>query len=183
MFERFSRHARLAVVTAQEVARELGDGEIGTEHVLLGLLEADGSAAATLRAHGLDPGGLRARLDHARRPEGPLDAEALRLIGIDLEAVRAAAEWSFGEGALDAPAGRFRKSRKGHIPFTKQAKKSLELALRHAIRLKQNHISSGHVLLGVLHDPEFTSVRVLRAAGADVDALRADVTRRIAEAA
>jgi len=51
MFERFTDQARRVVVLAQEEARMLGHGYIGTEHILLGLLsEGEGLAAQALRA-------------------------------------------------------------------------------------------------------------------------------------
>lgn len=53
MFERFTESARQVVVLAQEEARGLRHGYIGTEHLLLGLLREDGRAATTLRAHGV----------------------------------------------------------------------------------------------------------------------------------
>ena len=46
MFERFTDQARRAVVLAQEEARMLGHGYIGTEHILLGLLSEGESIAA-----------------------------------------------------------------------------------------------------------------------------------------
>jgi ATP-dependent Clp protease ATP-binding subunit ClpC len=49
MFERFTDQARRVVVLAQEEARLLGHGYIGTEHILLGLLaEGEGPAAQAL---------------------------------------------------------------------------------------------------------------------------------------
>ncbi len=60
MFERFTDRARRVVVLAQEEARRLGHGHIGTEHILLGLiLEEDGVAGRALRA--FDIGGERVR--------------------------------------------------------------------------------------------------------------------------
>jgi len=51
MFERFTDQARRVVVLAQEEARLLGHGYIGTEHILLGLLaEGEGAAARALAA-------------------------------------------------------------------------------------------------------------------------------------
>jgi ATP-dependent Clp protease ATP-binding subunit ClpA len=51
MFERFTDQARQVVVLAQEEARALGHGYIGTEHILLGLLsEGEGIAAQALAA-------------------------------------------------------------------------------------------------------------------------------------
>ncbi|MES9542426.1 Clp protease N-terminal domain-containing protein [Actinomadura sp. NPDC000600] len=106
-----------------------------------------------------------------------LDSDALRSIGIDLDAVREATEQSFGEGALDVPAGKIDRYRRGHIPFTPKAKKALELSLRHAIRLRQKEIRSGHLLLGLLHDEDFLSARLAAEAGVDLEALRAEVRR------
>jgi ATP-dependent Clp protease ATP-binding subunit ClpA len=60
MFERFTDQARRVVVLAQEEARNLGHGYIGTEHILLGLLsEGEGLAAQAL-------GALEITLDAAR---------------------------------------------------------------------------------------------------------------------
>ncbi|WP_443603993.1 Clp protease N-terminal domain-containing protein [Actinomadura nitritigenes] len=56
--------------------------------------------------------------------------------------------------------------------------------MRHAVRLKQKQIRSGHILLGVLHDEDFLAVRLATEAGVDVPGLRADITRLLtAEAA
>ncbi|MFC5746139.1 Clp protease N-terminal domain-containing protein [Actinomadura rugatobispora] len=175
MFERFTKEARAAVTGAQQECRATSGRRIGTEHLLLALLQGDGPAARALRDHGQEPGALRAAVVR-RAGAGDIDAEALRTLGIDLDAVRQAAESNFGEGALDAPAGRFRK---GHIPFAPETKKALELALRHAIRLKHGHIGGGHLLLGLLHDNETEAVRLLAAQDVHVAALRADVTRLI----
>ncbi|MFC9974175.1 Clp protease N-terminal domain-containing protein [Spirillospora sp. NPDC127200] len=184
MFERFTKQARAVVVGSQQEARDLGHRRIGTEHLLLALAGSDGPGGRALRAQGLEPGELREQVARLAETGGdPLDAEALRTLGIDLEAVRQATESAFGEGALDATPGRFRRGG-GHIPFTAPAKKALELSLRHALRLKSGEIGDGHLLLALLHDREFLSVRLLYAMGADVDALRGDITRRItAEAA
>jgi ATP-dependent Clp protease ATP-binding subunit ClpA len=46
MFERFTDRARQVVVVAQEEARDLNHGYIGTEHLLLGLTRDAGSIAA-----------------------------------------------------------------------------------------------------------------------------------------
>ncbi|TDD70134.1 hypothetical protein E1293_35095 [Actinomadura darangshiensis] len=182
MFERFTEGARRVVTGAQEQARALGTPFIGTEHLLLSLLDGDDATAQALAGHGVEAAGIRERI--TRKGEESLDPEALRTLGIDLDAVREATEEVFGEGALDVPAGRRHRASKGHIPFTPRAKKSLELSLRHAIRLKSKEIRSGHLLLGLLHDEEFMSVRLLTEAGVDVTALRADIDRLLtAEAA
>ncbi len=61
MFERFTDRARRVLVVAQEEARRLGHNYIGTEHILLGLLEDDESVAAkALRALDISLDGARA---------------------------------------------------------------------------------------------------------------------------
>ncbi len=48
MFQRFTDEAREAVVLAQDEARRLGHGWIGTEHLLLGLVRGHGRAGVVL---------------------------------------------------------------------------------------------------------------------------------------
>lgn len=63
MFERFSPPARQVLVVAQEEARLLGHKSVGTEHVLLGLMRADGSTAAqALTSIGLVTDRVRERI-------------------------------------------------------------------------------------------------------------------------
>jgi ATP-dependent Clp protease ATP-binding subunit ClpA len=175
MFERFSKEARAAVVGAQLVARRAGSRSIDTRHVLVALAEADGPAAHALRTVGVDPAGLATRLhDDLRR--GGLDPEALATLGVDLDAVRARADVVFGRGALERGTGRVPR---GHIPFTPDAKKALELALREVVRLGASTIDGGHLLLGILRatgsPAEVVLRRTLAAAGSDPAALRAAV--------
>ena len=60
MFERFTDRSRHAVVIAQDEARRLGHGSIGTEHVLLGLIgEPEGLAARALQQMGVSLTALR----------------------------------------------------------------------------------------------------------------------------
>ena len=110
VFERFTAGARLAVTDAQGEARRLGHRYIGTEHLLLGLLAGgDGIAAVVLRDAGVDASTVEGDVVRiVGRGTGPgsgpgtaADADALRILGIDLEAVREAAEAAFGPGALD----------------------------------------------------------------------------------
>ncbi len=60
MFERFTDRARRVVVLAQEEARLLNHNYIGTEHILLGLLnEGEGIAAKALESLGINLSGVR----------------------------------------------------------------------------------------------------------------------------
>jgi len=140
MFERFTDRARRVVVLAQEEARMLKHNYIGTEHILLGLIhEGDGVAA-----------------------------EALRALGIRLEAVRERVRDVVGEGSSAAT---------GHIPFTPRAKKVLELSLREALQLGHNYIGTEHILLGLIREGDGVAAQVLVALGADLNRVRQQVIR------
>jgi hypothetical protein len=86
VFDRYSHQARTVVERAEAEARQLGHPHIGTEHLLLGLLGVDGSAAGALRGAG-------ARLDAAR-------SKVAEAVG-----VRAASPFR-GDLAFSARAGR-----------------------------------------------------------------------------
>ncbi len=182
MFERFTSDARSAVVDAQLVARQARSRSIDSRHVLVGLADADGRAGAALDAVGVDRDAMAARL-RAQLSEAGLDAAALASLGIDLDAVRRRADQVFGVGSLDRATAR---GRRGHIPFTSDAKKSLELALREAVRAGASSIHDGHLLLGILRNAgtaaELELSRSLAAAGTDAEALRAAVDHPRAEA-
>jgi ATP-dependent Clp protease ATP-binding subunit ClpC len=63
MFERFTSNAKHAIIDAQEEARTLGHGYIGTEHLLLALLPARPCAAVNvLKALEIPSETLRERL-------------------------------------------------------------------------------------------------------------------------
>ena len=64
MFERFTDRTRRVVVLAQEEARMLNHGYIGTEHILLGLIrEGDGYAARTLESLGISLDAVRQQVE------------------------------------------------------------------------------------------------------------------------
>jgi ATP-dependent Clp protease ATP-binding subunit ClpC len=76
MFERFDQRARRVVVRAKEEARMLNHDDIGTEHILLGLIDVGEGIAA----------------------------KALESLGISLDAVRQEVEGIIGRGK-QAPSG------------------------------------------------------------------------------
>ena len=175
MFERFTDPARRVVVLAQEEARERADGRIGSEHLLLGLCRAgDTRGAGLLAARGITLATVQQDLRGAAPPDLP-DREALASVGIDLDEVRDRVEEAFGPGALEntRAAGRRRERRWGHIPFDREAKKVLELALREAIRRGDRSLGTEHVLLGMLHRETGRAAGVLHARGVTLDDVRA----------
>ncbi|MGF0244464.1 Clp protease N-terminal domain-containing protein [Rhodococcus erythropolis] len=166
MFERFSAQARGVVVDA--VA---GSGPVTPMELLTALLTADrGIATEVLTESGVSldairragagkKGGDSKGADSKGAGSNNLDddAEILKSIGIDLDAVRESLEQSFGEGVLDetsVPDG-VDTSRKGRFGFPrsrfeKDSKKVLELSLREALAHKDNRIGAEHILLGIL---------------------------------
>jgi ATP-dependent Clp protease ATP-binding subunit ClpC len=92
MFERFTDQARRVVVLAQEEARDLGHGYIGTEHILLGLLaERDGVAAQALTALGIGLDAARQQVQEiigegAPQPSGhiPFTPRAKKVLELSL---------------------------------------------------------------------------------------------------
>jgi len=181
VFERFHQDARRVVERARHEAALAGQGQIGCEHLLLGLLAEPGLAAAALTATGLDLRALRERLPQASQQQpNPLDAEALASVGIDLDQVRRAADARFGPGAL----GRAAQARRpGRMRFTTDAKKALELAVRTAVGRRHREITGGHLLIGIIDQGHNGALDLLAAAGADAATLRADVLRRLSAAA
>ncbi|MDR3036662.1 MAG: peptidase [Kitasatospora sp.] len=169
MFERFAEEARRAVALAGTEARRMRHDHLGTEHLLLGLLaQPQDPAARVLGGFGLDlAGGRRAVLRALGGPEPERDAAALAAIGIDLDAVRAAVEHTFGAGALDAPPPA-RRPRWGGPRFTDRGRRAMALTLRAATGQWARRIETGHLLLGLLREGGGVAVRVLRDQGVDL---------------
>ena len=181
MFERFAHQARQAVAAAMTEARDAGTSRIGCDHLLIGLAEArSGPAADALAAAGLDPGRLR-ELATGRPDSDQLDAESLATIGIDLDAVRQAAESAFGPGALDRnDLGRPRRS--GRTGLTHDVKKAVELALRATRGGHNRSISAGHLLIGIIDQGDNAAITMLANAQVRPADLRADLVRRMTAA-
>jgi ATP-dependent Clp protease ATP-binding subunit ClpA len=182
MFERFTDRARQVAVGAQASARRLGHGCVGTEHILLGLLEGDDIAAQVLRGLGVARDAVEREIlvEVGRGPLGTADAEALGAIGIDLDEVRRRVEASFGPGALHWRPGFGHRRRRppmlaGHIPFSPRAKKVLELSLREALALKHRHIGTEHILLGLVREGEGLGMLILIRLGAGPQSIRTRV--------
>jgi ATP-dependent Clp protease ATP-binding subunit ClpA len=158
VFERFTAQARASVVAAAEAARDTGSALVGREHLLIGVAAA---GEPTLADAGIAADELRTALIRTLAAgEADGDAEALRAIGVDVAQVRAEVERNFGPFAWSAAAPGRRRPRGlagrligEHRPFTPEAKKTLELALREAVAQKAGEITSTHCLLGLLRDP------------------------------
>jgi ATP-dependent Clp protease ATP-binding subunit ClpA len=197
MFERFTAAARSVVVMAREEAQRLNHACVGTEHLLLAMLDdSSGGTAVLLRDAGVTRERVLADIDRLVRPASPAlddgDAEALQAIGIDLDAVRAKVEELFGPGALRPPGAARPAPRRGFLrrkdvsrggPFAARTKKVLELSLREAIALHHNFIGTEHILLGLLREGEGLAAKILADAGVDFALLRAQTVAALRRAA
>jgi ATP-dependent Clp protease ATP-binding subunit ClpA len=92
-----------------------------------------------------------------------LAAKTLESLGISAETVR--------EGVV-AAVGTGDRTISGHIPFTPQAKRVLELALREALQIDCDYIGTEHILLGLLREGDGVAAQVLTGLGADLAGTR-----------
>jgi ATP-dependent Clp protease ATP-binding subunit ClpC len=75
----------------------------------------------------------------------------------------------------------------GHIPFTPRAKKVLELSLREALQIDDNHIGTEHILLGLLREGDGVAAQAFAVIGVTLAQVRQQVLvlqqRKVAGAA
>lgn len=69
----------------------------------------------------------------------------------------------------------------GHIPFTPEAKRVLELSVEEARHLDHNYIGTEHLLLGLLHERDDVAADVLVGLRVEGDEVRQQVLRILAD--
>ena len=102
------------------------------------------------------------------RDEDSVAARALTSLGASLDELRATTDAIIGHATRDVS---------GHIPFTPQAKLVLEMSLREALQLGNNHIGTEHILLGLVREGDGVAAKVLTQHGLTSPRIRASVTR------
>ena len=100
-------------------------------------------------------------------------AKALRNLGVTAATVRGGIEEAVGKGQKESPPG--------HIPFSKRAKKVLELSLREALQLKHNYIGTEHILLALEREGNGLAARILSGQVRGMGAIRATVGELLRE--
>ncbi|MCK8677389.1 Clp protease N-terminal domain-containing protein [Streptomyces lichenis] len=157
MFERFTEAARTVVKAAVERAERAGAGSVTEEHLLLALLDLEGTPSAAA----LDRLGVAARRDQvvaalaeAARRAGltRADAEALAGLGIDVAEIVSRVEAVHGTGALRGDR-RVRRRLGGGGRLTTEAKGVLERSLRVALGRGDRYIGDEHLLLALAARP------------------------------
>jgi ATP-dependent Clp protease ATP-binding subunit ClpC len=154
MYERFSDAAREAMRLAVAGAQRFGHEYVGTEHILLGLVQANGRAVA-----------LVLECANVRRE---------RLLQ-EMEGLLAPAS---------EPVPRKRKRRffglwmaSERPRFTLVAKRAIEHAIAEARDLRSRYIGADHVLLGLLREREGLASALLENLGMNLDDARNVVLR------
>ncbi|MFF5481674.1 Clp protease N-terminal domain-containing protein [Streptomyces sp. NPDC012935] len=157
MFERFTKDARAVVTGAVEHAERGGAQTVDAEHMLLALLDREGSRASFALA--VLGGGewlesVRQALAEARRRGGlsQAEADALAGLGIDVGEIVARVEEVHGVGAMAGD----RKDKgwwSGRRSFSREAKDVLERSLRIAVARRDRHIGDEHILLALTGRP------------------------------
>lgn len=78
MNDKFTEHAKVAINYSQEIAYKLTHNYVGTEHLLIGLLEADGVAKAVLTKNGVDKSKVVDLVNQLISPNSTIEA-----VGVD----------------------------------------------------------------------------------------------------
>ncbi|MFD9001191.1 Clp protease N-terminal domain-containing protein [Streptomyces sp. NPDC059582] len=160
MFERFTKDARAVVVEAVAHAERAGAERVEETHVLLALLDREGSRGSfALAALGLPPGQREEvvrDLGEARRRGGlsRADADALSGLGIDLTEIVSRIEEAHGEGVLaeGGPAGSLARL-SGRRLFDRGARELLTESLRVTLGRRDRRIGDEHLLLALTARP------------------------------
>jgi Clp amino terminal domain, pathogenicity island component len=190
-----TRDAFAISIRAFAHANRLGHPYLGGEHYLLALAAADHPVGAVLREHGVTPGRVEAEIVRLSGAGlfGDLDRAALTAVGIDVDAVSAATEASFGRATLARAArdvhrgpGRFSPRRRSgatrgdgiflpHGPGVNQTLVGArcEAAARHAAQA-----DVGHLALGILAVSEGLVPSILSRLGTSGPALSAVILDR-----
>jgi ATP-dependent Clp protease ATP-binding subunit ClpA len=157
VFERFGRDAKDAVLRAMNATRRLGAEQVEPEHLLLALAEGEGPARRALAEAALDAGSITAAI------EADL-AAMLELVGVPPSVLEAVPALPRG----DWPG------------LSVHARSVLEQATREAVQRGERKLRAEHLLLGALHAPAPTLVRVLTRLDVEPERLAALVDVEVA---
>jgi ATP-dependent Clp protease ATP-binding subunit ClpA len=144
MHDLTNTHARRLVLLAQEEAIRLGHDQIGTEHLLLGLLHRQTGAGRSVLAS----------------------------LGVTPQRVHDAVDEVIGRGPAKPPAIRGRAARTQLLPFTLRAEWILRRATLEAKATEHNDVAPEHILLALLREDGGEAAKVLDHLALDRDEAR-----------
>lgn len=194
MTRNFTEGADAIVVQAYEHAIRLGYPYLGGEHLLLALA-ASQPAGGVLREHDVTPERVEAEIARLSGGGlfGDLDRDALATVGVDIDAVRATTEASFGQEALTRAARAVHRKPRwfnprpaafngrdgAFLPLGPGATQALQRARREAqARHAAQPAGAGDLALGILAVSEGLVPPILSALGASGPALSAAILDR-----
>lgn len=155
---KFTPHARQAIAFAQQEAERLEHHYIGTEHLLLGLLDEKDSKAAHLLA--------RFQID---------EDTARQHIQAMLRTLPRSRQIAIALGPLGTFTLSYRKGTKrtiGSVPFTERVRKCIQFAVEETERLHAGQIDTVHLLLGIVREGKGIGSVALENLGVDMEALK-----------
>jgi ATP-dependent Clp protease ATP-binding subunit ClpA len=195
VFDRCDADTRTVIDTAIAEAQALGHNYVGTEHLLVALVQhRDLLPTQVGRVLPGEAEAVRAALNAELDGPTPGDEELLASLGIDLEGVRAAVQRTFGPAALARLARRpvpqpwqpWRRPRRqcmsilargSGLALTPRVKRVMERALSGAMQRGLPAIDPCALLLGMVDEECALSNRLLQDLGVPPDELRAAILR------
>ena len=106
------------------------------------------------------------------KEEEGVASQVLRQLGVNVDKVVEEVERLVGKGEYQQV---------GEIAFTPRAKKVLELASQEASQLKNNYISTEHILLGLIKEGSGVAVRILTDLGINLDDVYSEIMKVLME--
>ncbi|MEV6859578.1 Clp protease N-terminal domain-containing protein [Streptosporangium subroseum] len=152
-FTHFTPRARTVIKLSVEQARTLGATEVGTEHLLGGLLAEGGNLALQVL------GVLEIEREEVRRQLDRLSLETPETSG-------SSAASATGDDA--------------ELTFSASAAAALEMTVTDATALGHNYIGCEHLLLGLIAEPDGAAGHILRGLGAEPRLTRRAVSAALA---
>jgi tRNA A-37 threonylcarbamoyl transferase component Bud32 len=143
-FDTFTVQVSRVLSRAEEEAQRFQHNYIGTEHLTLALTRESKGVAASVLSN----------------------------LGVDLNRVRSAVEFSISDAAHIAPA---------QVGLTPQIKKVIELAVDEARLLNHHHVGIEHLLLGLLREGKGIAAGVLESLGVTLEQARIETIRVLSQ--
>lgn len=141
MLDKFTEKAIRAVILSQQEARELHAKEIGTEHLLLGIIK-EGTG---------------------------IPVRVLKAVGIVIDDLKK---------QINAPSvNKQEPNTANEIKFSNQAIRALKLASKKAKALGYMYVGSEHILIALLSDNNYNSVKILKDLNVDISRVKDTATR------
>ncbi len=170
----FTDRARDVVKLAVQEARDQSASEVGTEHLLHGILAEGGNLALqVLHAMDIDLGQIRRELERHRNEASSEPSSDSAPESVSEPASDAASASSDGEPDVVVP------GQEG-LRIGSQAAAALELAVTEATSFGHNYVGCEHLLLGLIAEPDGAGGRILRSLGAELRLTRRAVGAAIA---